>query len=374
MDIPYAVSTAEAMYYYAGISRSPPKLVFRTSKTPWVKPTGPEAYRHLKQLREVYGHKLNDHWDNTIGPEVLDLLDQQQVRFSSVDVVRFRSGKDTDIVISPVVLWIGVLPGSLLAEEAFSSANGLLELLKGHGIHDVDVEYRESVYRSLTGPKLYEPASNLNPIKSVIDPLTTSLGLPIANAKTPHAEGTLSFYFAEGGESEDILAATARHVLFPSDDANNSYTRTNPSMPRRDVLLMGTKAWDNYLQSVQIQITSLGITAEIHNDEIKRLETKVVGTDDPAKKATYEEELEVTRGLLAKTRTEVGVLEELYKTTKEEWETPNQRIIGHIVHSPPITFSTPPHPFTMDLAIIQLEKEKFSNCDGNMNVLGLGVF
>jgi hypothetical protein len=47
------------------------------------------------------------------------------------------------------VLWIGVLPDSLIAKDAFNSANGLLELLKRYDITDVDVEYRESVYRRL---------------------------------------------------------------------------------------------------------------------------------------------------------------------------------------------------------------------------------
>ena len=171
-----------------------------------------------------------------------------------MDVVRFRSGTDADVVISPVVLWIGVLPDTLLGEDAFNSANGLFDLLKRYGIHDVDIEYRESVYRRSTGPELYAPASDLDATKNVIDPLTTSLGIPIANAKTPHLQGTLGFYFAEGGGSEDILAATARHVLFLSDEDNGDYAYTNDSMPRKNVLLMGTKAWRDYLQSIQIEI------------------------------------------------------------------------------------------------------------------------
>ncbi|CAL1705516.1 unnamed protein product, partial [Somion occarium] len=364
-----AVSTDEATYYYAGISPSPPKLVFRTSKQPWVKPTGPEAYRHLKQLRPVYGHQLNDQWD-TIGPQVLGLLDEQGVRFSSVDIVRFRSDTDANVVVSLVVLWIGVLPDSLVGEDAFNSANGLLDLLKSHGIHDVDVEYRESVYRRSTGPELYAPASDFNPTKNVIDPLTTSLPLPIANAKTSHLQGTLGFYFAEGGESEDILAATARHVLFPRDEDNSEYTCTNTSKPRNDVLLMGTKAWDDYLQSVQIEIGNLGITVEIHERHLATLRPKAEGSTTSAKMA--KEELKETEELLRKIREAINKLEEFYDMTKKEWAKPSQQIIGHIVRSPPISVNTPPHGFTKDVAIIKLDKEKFKNVEGPMNVLDLG--
>jgi hypothetical protein len=76
----YEVSKAEAMFYYAGISPTPPKLVYRTGadKTPWVKPTGQEAYRKLKQARGVFGHKLNDIW-NDVGPKVRDLLIAQNI-------------------------------------------------------------------------------------------------------------------------------------------------------------------------------------------------------------------------------------------------------------------------------------------------------
>ena len=71
----YEVSKAEAMFYYAGISPTPPKLVYRTGgeKMPFVMPKGQEAYRRLKQARGVFGHKLNAIW-NDVGPKVRDLL------------------------------------------------------------------------------------------------------------------------------------------------------------------------------------------------------------------------------------------------------------------------------------------------------------
>ncbi|KAL5492232.1 hypothetical protein ACEPAI_3679 [Sanghuangporus weigelae] len=72
---PYVVSKLESMFYYSGISPTPPKLVYRTgsSKMPWVKPTRPESYRKLKQARGVFGHKLNVIW-KAVGPLVRDLL------------------------------------------------------------------------------------------------------------------------------------------------------------------------------------------------------------------------------------------------------------------------------------------------------------
>ena len=125
------------------------------------------------------------------------------------------------VVITPVTIWVGVLPDTLTGEVAFHSSNEILSLLKEHGIYDVDIVYRESVARGSSGPDLFTPVSDLDLLKSIIDPLTTAVGLPIAGLKMPKSQGTMGFYFRVG---EDLYAVTARHVLFPGDEGNNSYT------------------------------------------------------------------------------------------------------------------------------------------------------
>jgi len=365
---PHVISKVEATFYYAGISRSPPKLVYRTSKDPFVMPKGPEAYRRLKHPYPVYDHKLGDNWEN-VRPKVRDLLDKHQVRFSTIDLVRFRTVPDqqTPAVISPVVIWVGVLPDSLAGEDAFNSANAILALLEDEDITAVDIEFRESVFRRSAGAELYEPASDLDATKHVIDPLSTALGLPIAGAKTPHSQGTMGFYFNDG---DDLYGVTARHVLFPADEDNSDYTY-NPSRPRKKVLLMGTKAWDDYLKSVQIQIGNLGTAAEIHRESIGRLEGRAEGDTPTAKKA--KKELEKTRELLEETTDAINELQNLYEQTKKDFGKPSQRVIGHVVWSPAITVGTAPHDFTKDVCVVKLDKARFlPNFKGN--VIDLGAY
>jgi hypothetical protein len=124
---PYVISKAEATFYYAGIFRTPPKLVYRTSRDPFVIPKGPEAYRRLKHLYPAFDHKLGDKWED-VRHKVCDLLDKQQVRFSTIGLARFRTVPDrqTPAVIGPVVIWVGVLPDSLAGEDAFNSVNVIL--------------------------------------------------------------------------------------------------------------------------------------------------------------------------------------------------------------------------------------------------------
>ena len=270
----YDVSKLEAHLYYFGI-RGPrcwgPKLIFRTSKDVFTAPSGPEQDPRLMQLRPVYEHpklgkddllaairsKVRDLLEVlqsadcrlTFCSEVVELLDQRNIQHSSIDLVCFSwvegnedieeddmdieeddmDIEDVDItvapygtvVITPVTIWVGVLPDTLAGEVAFHSSKDILDLLKEHGISDVEVAYRESVARGFSGPELFAPVSDLNPLKAVIDPVTTALGLPIAGLKSLKNQGTMGFYFRVG---QDLYAVTARHVMFPEDQGNNPYS------------------------------------------------------------------------------------------------------------------------------------------------------
>jgi hypothetical protein len=187
-----------------------------------------------------------------IRAKVVGLLDQRSIQHSSVDLVRFswveenedvHENEDIDeneddediedidakvapygaVFTTPITIWVGILPDTLTGEVAFHSSNDILELLKEHGISDIDVAYRESVARGFSGPELFAPVSDLDPLKAVIDPVTTALGLPIAGLKTLKSQGTMGFYFRVG-KNPSLYAVTARHVLFPEDEGNNLYT------------------------------------------------------------------------------------------------------------------------------------------------------
>ncbi|KAF7798138.1 hypothetical protein EIP86_009353 [Pleurotus ostreatoroseus] len=132
---PYVVSEDEAKFYYYGISPSPPRLFYRTDllTRPWVKPQGLEAYHSPKRAIGVFGHKLNEVWDE-VGKKVRDLL--EQVAWTSIDVVQFITDHDGKEAKGPVVIWVGVHPthGANQAEQIFKSAGNILELLKSYDL------------------------------------------------------------------------------------------------------------------------------------------------------------------------------------------------------------------------------------------------
>ncbi|KAF9052343.1 hypothetical protein BDZ89DRAFT_939434, partial [Hymenopellis radicata] len=119
---------------------SKPRLVARTG-TPWQQPTDPDA---LKELRPVGNHAITEVWGGKLGSETHALLESMQVEWTSIDLVRIKLG-DGPSSSAPVIVWVGVTPGSLSGDRGVIVAYNCRRLLEQHNILDVDVEIRESV-------------------------------------------------------------------------------------------------------------------------------------------------------------------------------------------------------------------------------------
>ena len=159
--------------------------------------------------------------ENEEDPEDGEVGDKEEDRDSTEE--DYQGGGEYDnveipqygrVVITAVTIWIGVLPNTLKAEEAYNSSNKILNLLIQHGITGIEVAYRESVVKDFAGLPLFAPVDYRHPFRGIIDFATTALGLPIAGLATPNTQGTLGFYFRV---DQDLFAVTARHNIFPKD-------------------------------------------------------------------------------------------------------------------------------------------------------------
>jgi hypothetical protein len=152
----YSPDEYEKMSYYNGITGDSdhPNLVYRSdfSTTPFPKPIGRHAHIPIKELRGVFGTPLNSVWD-TVGPKILDLIKAREIHWSSIDPARFFThalpGEETKGSLGPVVIWVGVAPGSTSSDTAHDVSQQILALLRENGVEDVVVEWRESVPQRL---------------------------------------------------------------------------------------------------------------------------------------------------------------------------------------------------------------------------------
>ena len=153
---PYAVSQYERITYYNGITDDGdhPVLLYRSDLfiNPFPRPTGKHAHLPTKSVRGVFNTALNKVWD-TVGPQIRDLVKARKVRYSSIDPARFVTyGEDDARTLGPIVIWIGVYPGSTSPDTAHEASQDILALLVKNGVEGAVVEWREAVPLKLAGP------------------------------------------------------------------------------------------------------------------------------------------------------------------------------------------------------------------------------
>ncbi|EJD02802.1 uncharacterized protein FOMMEDRAFT_167951 [Fomitiporia mediterranea MF3/22] len=336
-------SKKETWWYYAGLP-SNPRLVARTG-IQWKAPTGPEAYRVIRELRTVGNHALLDVWEDNLALKIHDLLDTMKVKWTSTDVVRIGNAEESS---STVVLWIGIKPATLSGYDGLDVASKCRNLLKEYNITDVEVEIREcprSTYHHSRSPHL----------------------VPF----TPWAEGTGGFFIAEG-DNKRLLLVTARHVVFPPDKSKNRlFEHKDDSQPRHNVTLFGDAAFERYLKSIQAEIEGKEFYVEYYGRCISEdSDEGEEGEDSPAvkeKHAKYQDEID-------KMKKAKEALNAFYQDVSTQWNTPESRILGHVILSPPIDVGVSSECYTEDWAVIEIDPSKIDKSNFNGNAIYLGSF
>ena len=156
---------------------------------------------------------------------------------------------------------------------------------------------------------------------------------------------------------------------FPGEDERN-FDYTHKAGPKKNVVLMGTRAFANFLKSIQGHIGTLNNTVDILEKQITASTARWEGGGPDAEKVARD--LVEAQSQLSKTRTAIEELKKFFVKIKKQWSQPKDRVIGHVVWAPPISFSTAPHGYTKDVCVVKLDKKKFSR-NFRRNVLDLGA-
>ncbi|KAG0639091.1 hypothetical protein HOY80DRAFT_113258 [Tuber brumale] len=340
---PFVVTKDLSEGYYKGLPSQPP-LIATTKPGPFDAPTGLEAYSVLKELRCLGDHPLATVWDQGLAAKLCRSLTAMGVKWSCIDALRIANIGEPS---GPPIIWIGVEFGTLNFEKGSGVAISCHKLIEDYGIHDYYVEIRESYVMREVGNRLLDLVPLSDPTFTARDPYTGTLGIPIATKNRPRTEGTGGFYLSAGGNDKNIYLATARHVILPVDKGNNKeYCYSNDSMPQEDVMILGTSFFDRRLEAIDYEIQEhYSAIAHAHG----RMEL-VRGKHDPKlvkefNKAETEAE-EAEEGLEA--------LRVLRQEISTHWMAKEKRVFGTLIWAPPITLSTEPGQYTLDLAIIKI--------------------
>ncbi|TFY62247.1 hypothetical protein EVG20_g6775 [Dentipellis fragilis] len=131
----------------------------------------------------------------------------------------------------------------------------------------------------------------------------------------------------------------------PTGKATTSSTATTPvSAPKKRVVLMGNRAFDDLLASIQALIGTLKITVTGLKKRVSMYAARVSGGNKQAKAdhAKYQHTLDDTEATIAELR-------KFWAMLKKDWSAVDSRVIGHVVWSPPITSLNLPHGYTCNV-------------------------
>jgi hypothetical protein len=303
----------------------------------------------------------------TLGKQVYDFLDSLEVKWSTIDPVRFaEEGKEA----GPLHLWVGVVPRTLSFKDAKAAADGCKKILADAQFPDIEIAFRESVFTRSTGPQLLDHDPSVDPIADIRSPFTSSLGIRIAPRDTPHFEGIGALYLRESSQSDRVFLLTARHVALPMPaNRNQLYSLKNPSQRRQGVLILGSKAYADALEDMMGKIGREVIFVETYKRELDKLGEAVEG--EKARVAAARQEFQ---GKLAKAEQTIADVNEFHGEITKHWSTPSQRVLGYVVHAPPISLATGPKQFAEDWALIDLNRDKIDWNTFKGNVVYLGTF
>ena len=360
--------------YYSGLP-SNPRLIARTGP-PWEAPWGPKAYPRPKELRIPGDHKISEVWEDDLAFKVHEILDNNNVDWSSTEIVEIGY---LDEPFGNIVLWIGVWRpdpqrgSSILSYDvAIGVALKCKNLLEQYDIMDIEVELRESnvIQSSIiqsVGPRLLEPTDEIDPTVALREPFTTTLGLVICAELMSCVEGTGGFFLEvdDGNGKKSIFLVTVRHALFPQ--SNNGFFECMPEgRPRYNVLLMSEKSFQNHLISIENEIDELTYILDYQE---KRVDN-VKGRKDVTAIAIHED----AQGLARNAEAKIQDLTNFQRELSSHWSAAS-RTLGHVIFSPPIVAGagTEQQRYTQDVAVVAIDASKIEPSTFAGNVIDLGT-
>ncbi|KIY53267.1 hypothetical protein FISHEDRAFT_63434 [Fistulina hepatica ATCC 64428] len=300
----YTPDEYERTSYYNGITGDGdhPELVYRSDflTTPFPKPVGRHAHIPVKSLRGVFDTPLNGVWD-TVGPEIRDLIKARKINWSSVDPARFFThgppGEEEKGSLGPVVIWVGVIPGSTSSDTAHEVSQEILMFLLKNGVEDAVVEWREAVPQRLAGP-----------------PLMRHVGSNNATHYVRHS--TLWFHEnkdKDGNPSDKVYGVSNCHVLRKDTAVEYEY---RGGAPTDHVRVCGMRRFQRGLDEIKKVIGDHAILADLRAREIVKLQAKERQDEENAK------EIRANRRNLEDENEAIADLEAFYDEVTKYWSDP----------------------------------------------------
>ncbi|KAI1794500.1 hypothetical protein LXA43DRAFT_107496 [Ganoderma leucocontextum] len=367
----------ERASYYNGITGDSdhPELVYRSDSltTPFPKPVGRFSHIPVKSLRGVFGTPLNQVWGAVL-PQIRDIIKARKIQWSSIDPARFFThgppGEEEKGSLGPVVIWIGVLPGSTSPDTAYDVSQEILALLRKNGVEGVVVEWREAVPQRLAGLPLMGHADSTDATHYVRRFLTALLAVPLTteDMEEDDSQGTLTLWFLEnkdddGNPSDKVYGVSNCHVLRKNTTVNYSH---KGGAAKDHVRACGMRRFQRGLNEITKAVADHVFFANLYAQDIVRLQAREGQDPESAKKMGR------IRRKLEEENEAIADLEHLHGEVTKYWSNIKlHRNIGHVQYAPAIKVDEGRTQYTADWAVFLAAEAKVKDVfEGNVVDLG----
>ncbi|KAF5537902.1 hypothetical protein FPHYL_12674 [Fusarium phyllophilum] len=338
-------SRKESRGYYSGLPGCP-NLVVRSTTTPWNGPVyDTDVYERI--LDPVEKHAVVPLWNDSAGSLRCQILHAvEDIDWNAIDILRCGSThfKDRHLV-RPVILFVSIEPESTTWLNGRAVALKCRDVLREHGINDVEVEIKESRITQCCSSD--EDQTESEPSTAKLSPniptlqeegyrrdsiqLTEFLGTKIAASQDPTREGTKGLYLSIR-DTETVVALTCRHVVFGPEEENIDVCHDTHNS--RGIIQPGNKTYQDMTEFLRNQIS--------HTQSA--IDLRETSTPVPDKRIEY------LRGYKAKIESSLQLL--------EPFESMESRTVGHVLFSPQLGLSNSSPARSRDWALIELDQEK----------------
>jgi Peptidase family S64 len=195
------------------------------------------------------------------------------------------------------------------------------------------------------------------------NPFTATLGIPISPKSRPWSEGTGGFYLSAGGDDKSIYFVTSRHIFFPEDD-NSMYMHQNDSMAPEEVMILGSSAFNEKLDNINYEIRGQQFAI---TDALERIKSVMNMNDSASVIERRDAEWD-----LQKAKEGLKSLIALHHDIATHWKSKDNRVFGELIWAPPISLSTTPDHYTLDIAVIKIDVDKLDSRNYLGNTISIG--
>ncbi|KAH7216865.1 uncharacterized protein BKA55DRAFT_717775 [Fusarium redolens] len=342
-------SNRERRMYYYGLP-SGPRLVARSSTTPW---SQPREWPERKKLGVATGHKIQQPWNDLQGSlQQLIINTLSGIDWTAIDILRV-SYEDTYEDKCPVTMLISVSKDSTSFRQAEAAIIACRDILIRFGLDDVEVEMKESIVStaaSSPGPATSDPitghkAPRLDPgpfdndisdLKYNINrDISEYIGTSIASTDG-FKQGTKGLYLQSNNGK--TYALTCRHVLFSDNDCKEYRYQDGHNTITKDVIQPRKNILSNIVEEFRSKKEALDLTIDL--------------TAKPLYNTVSYQALRV--GNLRE-----QTLRQSCQPRIDQFDQKGCAILGHVVFSPPIELCSQ-RLRLRDWALIELSQDIFT--------------